>query len=79
MRARIRRLIINPNAFCSIMQTDSMWRCHEGIPKDAELVGSTQDPQTMNFILFIASKEFEQIDPQEDVAPLLVLEIRKVL
>jgi hypothetical protein len=61
------------------MKTGSCWRAYEGIPDGAELVGATIDPQTSNFVLFIAHQSFEQIDVQEDVAPLLVLEIRKVL
>jgi len=79
MKARIRRLILNPHAFISIMKTNSCWRAYEGIPEGSELVGATIDPSTMNFVLFIAHQSFDQIDPQEDVAPLLVLEIRKVL
>jgi len=79
MKARIRRLVINAVAFINIMQEGSTWRCYEGVPKDAEVVGATQDPQTSNFIIFIAHKDFALIDVQEEVAPLLTLEIRKVL
>lgn len=79
MTSRIKRLVINPAAFVSIMQTESAWRVWEGIPKGAELVGATLDPQTMNFILFIAHESFDPVNVQDEVAPLLVLEIRKIL
>ena len=61
------------------MQTNSCWRVYEGIPKEAELVGATLDHNTMNFILFIADKSFDLVNVQDEVAPLLTLEIRKVL
>jgi hypothetical protein len=79
MKKRIKRLIINPVAFISIMKNGTTWRVFEGIPSKAELVGATLDSQTQNFILFIQDESFELVNVQEEVAPLLVLEVRKVI
>ena len=78
MKARIRRIIINPSAFMGIMREETAWRVTCGVPKKAELRGATLDPQTMNFVLFIEDESFDAIDIQNEVAPLLTLEIRKV-
>ena len=78
MKARIKRVIINPLAFLGIMSTGSCWRVDNGIPKTAKLNGFTIDPQTQNLVLFVQDESFEAIDVNEQVAGLISLEIRKI-
>ncbi len=78
MKARIKRVVINPLAFVSIVQDDSAWRVTAGIPKGANLHGATLDPLTMNFVLFIEHESFDEVDVENDVAPLFTIEIRRV-
>ena len=78
MKARIRRVVMNPLAFMGLMAKDTVWRVHDGIPSDADLRGFTIDSQTQNLILFVEHPSFAEVDVQHEVAPLLVLEVRKV-
>lgn len=78
MKARIKRVVLNPLAFLNIMATGTTWRVDYGIPKTANLNGFTIDPQTQNLILFVQDDSFEPIDVNEQVAGLISLEIRKI-
>lgn len=78
MKARIKRVVINPLAFMGIMATGTTWRVDFGIPKTAHLNGFCVDPQTQNLILFVQDDSFEAIDVNEQVAGLISLEIRKI-
>lgn len=77
MRARIKRVQINPQAFFHIMSSDTAWRVSKGIPKGASLCGFTIDPYTQNLNLFVEHESFEEIDV-DTVAPLLATEFRKI-
>jgi|GEM_PF-4588629 len=77
MRARLRRVQINPQAFFNIMCNDTAWRVSKGIPKGASLRGFTIDPYTQNLNLFVEHESFDEIDA-ETVAPLLSTEFRKI-
>lgn len=78
MKARIKRVVINPLAFLGIMATGTTWRVDLGVPKTARLNGFTIDSQTQNLILFVQDDSFEAIDVNEQVAGLISLEIRKI-
>lgn len=78
MKARIKRLIINPRALIRIMTKDTVWRVDAGVPESAEIAGFTIDPNTMNLIVFVVDPSFDQVDVTNDVAPLVDLEVRKI-
>lgn len=79
MKARIRRLAINPEAFLHIMQSDTAWRVSQGVPQGTTLRGFTIDPSTQSLNLFLEHKSFELIDVHSEVAPLLVTEFLKIV
>lgn len=77
MKARIKRVQINPQAFFHIMSCGTAWRVSQGIPKGASLRGFTIDPYTQNFNLFVEHSSFDEVDV-DTVAPLLTTEFRKI-
>lgn len=77
MKARIKRLIINPLAFLHIMKDDTAWRVTKGVPKDTKICGFVIDPHTNNLVLFIEHESFPEVDVNT-VAPLLETEFRKI-
>lgn len=77
MKARIKRVQINPQAFFHIMCDGTAWRVYKGIPAGASLRGFTLDPYTQNLHLFVEHESFEEVDLQT-VAPLLETEFRKI-
>lgn len=78
MRAKIKRMIINPEAFIKIMSQDTAWRVKVGVPKTARLKTCMLDPHTGNIVLFIEDDSFPEIDLYSDVAPILETEFRKI-
>lgn len=68
MKARVRRLMISPEAFFHIMRENSAWRVKKGIPKDARLRGFTLDPYTQVLHLFVEHPSFDEVDVHS-VAP----------
>ena len=79
MKLRLKRLIINPEAFLKIMSQDTAWRVKAGVPKTARLHGFLIDPSTQNLVIFLEDESFDPIDVTNEVAPLLVTEFRKIL
>ncbi len=77
MKARVKRMLINPEAFFHIMQAQTAWRVSKGIPKGARLRGFTLDPYTQALHLFIEHDSFPELDVGT-VAPLLETEFVKV-
>lgn len=77
MKAKIKRVKIHPEAFFSIMATDTAWRVHKGIPKGAKLRGFTVDPYTQELNLFVEHDSFEAVELGV-VCPLLETEFRKI-
>lgn len=77
MKARLKRVQINPQAFFYIMCNDTAWRVSKGIPKGAVMRGFTIDPYTQNLFLFVEHDSFEEVDTGV-VAPLLETEFRKI-
>jgi hypothetical protein len=70
-------MLINPEAFLHIMQTDTAWRVSEGIPKGSRLRGFCLDPYTQSLHLFVEHESFPEIDVNS-VAPVLVTEFVKI-
>lgn len=77
MRARVKRIVVNPEAFLHILQYETAWRVHKGVPKDARLRGAVIDPYTQNINLFIEHDSFPELDLNK-VAPILETEFRKI-
>ena len=78
MKARVQRLVINPEAFLHIMSQDTAWRVSQGVPKSARLRGFVIDPATMNLVLFLEDDSFPEVDITHEVAPVLKTEFRKI-
>lgn len=77
MKARIKRVLINPEAFFHIMQDDTAWRVSKGIPKGARLRGFTLDPYTQCLHLFVEHDSFDEVDVHS-VAPQLETMFKKI-
>jgi hypothetical protein len=77
MKARVKRMLINPEAFFHIMQSDTAWKVSKGIPKGARLRGFTLDPYTQALHLFVEHESFPLVDTSS-VAPVLETEFTKV-
>jgi hypothetical protein len=77
MKARIKRVLINPEAFFHIMQDDTAWRVAKGIPKGARMRGFTLDPYTQCLHLFVEHDSFEEVDLHA-VAPQLETMFKKI-
>lgn len=78
MKARIKRVLVNPQAFLSIMATGTSWTVSQGVPEGAKLRGFTTDPLTQSLHLFIEHESFPLIDVYAQVAPVLATEFLKV-
>lgn len=78
MRARIKRIKISPEAFLHIMETNTAWRVHEGVPKGSKVRGFCLDPYTSELNLFVENEAFELVEIHAEVAPLLITEFRKI-
>lgn len=78
MKAKVKRVQINPEAFFFIMCNDTAWRVSKGIPKGARLRGFTIDPYTQNLILFVEHDSFPEV-PVESVVPLLETEFKRIV
>ena len=77
MKARIKRIQVNPEAFLKIMQLDTAWRVSKGVPKDAKIRGAVIDPYTMALNIFLEHDSFDLVD-LSSVAPLLETEFRRI-
>ncbi len=75
--AKIRRVVISPEAFFHIMANDTAWRVSKGIPKDAKLRGFTIDPYANVLNLFVEHDSFEELT-SGDVALVLETEFRRI-
>jgi len=62
MKAKVKRMEINPQAFFMIMENDTAWRVAKGIPKGARLRGFTLDPYTQVLHLFVEHDSFPLVD-----------------
>ena len=78
MKARIKRIQINAEAFFHILQAETAWRVSKGVPKNARMRGASFDPYTMSLILLIEHESFPEVDVNV-VAPLLETEFRKIV
>lgn len=65
MKAKVKRLEINPESLLRIMQDDSAWRVTRGVPKTAKLRGLTIDPYTQVIHLFVEDESFPAVDINE--------------
>lgn len=77
MKARVKRMLINPEAFFHIMQDNTSWKVSKGIPAGARLRGFTLDPYTQALHLFVEHESFPAIEVGT-VAPVLETEFTKV-
>ena len=77
LRARIKRVVISPEAFFHILETDTSWQVTQGIPRGSTLRGLTMDPLTMNWNLFVEHPEFPEVDLEREVSPQLKLLFKK--
>lgn len=78
MKAKIKRVQINPQVFFHIMCNDTAWRVSKGIPKGAKMRGFTLDPYTQTLNLFVEHDSFPEVD-LESVAPSLETEFIKIV
>lgn len=77
MKARIKRLMINPEVLFHIMETGTGWRVTKGIPAEAKMRGFTLDPYTQTLHLFVEHESFEEVEMGE-VAPQLETLFKKI-
>jgi len=78
MRARIKRMMINPDMLFHIMETGTAWRVSKGIPTGAKMRGVTLDPHTQIIHLFVEHESFEEVQLDQDVAPQLETIFKKI-
>lgn len=78
MKARIKRLMINPLMLVHIMETDSAWRVTKGIPEGATMRGFTLDPLTQILHLFIEHESFDLVETDKEVSPALETLFKKI-
>lgn len=78
MKAKVKRLAINPEQLLNVMQHNTAWRVVEGVPKTARLRGITIDPYTQILHLFVEDESFEPVDIDNEVTPLFKTVFRKV-
>jgi hypothetical protein len=77
MKAKVKRVPINPEVFFHVMCSETAWRVTKGIPKGARLRGITLDPYTQTLNLFVEHESFPEID-LGTVAPELETEFRRI-
>jgi len=77
-RARVKRVVISPDAFFHIMGSGTAWSVESGIPQGARLRGLTLDPTTQNLNLFVEHEEFEEVDVSREIAPQLEMLFKKL-
>jgi hypothetical protein len=77
MKARIKRIQINPEVFLHIMAQESAWKMVDGVPKGARLRGASIDPYTQVLILLIEHDSFDEIDVNT-VAPLISTSFERI-
>jgi hypothetical protein len=70
---KLKRLSISSEFFRFILSGDkvSFWVTRDPLPKDAQLIGISHDPQTNQVSILFFSNEFEDI-PEGDVIPKLM-------
>lgn len=76
-KAKIQRLMINPEVLFHIMETGSAWRVTKGIPPGAKMRGFTVDPYTQTLHLFVEHDSFPEVEIGE-VAPQLETLFKKI-
>lgn len=62
MKARVKRVMISPEAFLHIMREGTAWKVVKGIPKESRLRGFTVDPYTQVLHLFVEHSSFDEVD-----------------
>jgi hypothetical protein len=77
MKARIKRIQINPEVLLHIMAKDSAWKMVEGVPRGSKLRGASIDPYTQVLILLIENDSFDEIDVNT-MAPLISTEFERI-
>lgn len=77
MKARVKRVVINPQVLFHIMQVETSWLVSKGIPDGAKMRGFTLDPYTQCLHLFVEHESFDEID-LNTVAPQLETLFKKV-
>lgn len=77
MKARVKRVVISPEALLRIMSGDTAWRVFKGVPKGGKLRGFCLDPYANVLNLFVEHESFEEIE-EGAVAPILETEFRKI-
>jgi hypothetical protein len=78
MKARIQRMMVNPNMLFHIMETDTAWRVSKGIPHGAVMRGVTLDPHTQMIHLFVEHESFEEVQIDKEVAPHIETLFKKI-
>lgn len=78
MKARIKRMTINPNMLFHIMETNTAWRVSKGIPKGAQMRGVTIDPYTQMIHLFVEHESFDEIETEKEVSPQIETLFKKI-
>lgn len=78
MKARIRRMMVNPEMLFHIMETSTAWRVSKGIPAGARFRGVTLDPHTQTIHLFVEHDSFDEVDIEREVSPQLETLFKKI-
>lgn len=78
MMAKVKRILISPEALLRMMAVDTGWRVIKGVPEDARFRGVTLDPYANVINLFVEHESFPEIDEGE-VAPFMENEFRRIL
>ena len=78
MKARVKRVAINPEVLFHIMETGTGWRVTKGIPAEARFRGVTIDPHTQIIHLFIEHESFEEVEIDREVASQLETLFKKL-
>lgn len=79
MKAKIRRLMINPEMLFSVMQTETAWRVSKGVPEGAKFRGVTIDPHTQIIHIFVEHDSFPLVNLETEVSGQLETLFKKIV
>lgn len=78
MRARIKRLMINPEMLLHVMETGTGWRVSKGVPASAKFRGITIDPINQLIHIFVEHPSFEEIEVEKEISGQLETLFKKI-
>lgn len=66
---------VTPEVLTSYFKNGNAFECIDGLPDDAELLGSGYNPEYRRFFLEVYSSEFDKVDEGEQI-PIITPEMK---